>query len=90
MSFEVRLDREPVGALVVVGTARKVVRVAERPPGSPDVATTIREEAVTRLSGTVELTAGQHDILLLPHGVVDGQLDRIRIVSQGGAQSLSR
>ena len=38
---------------------------------------TIKEDAVVRISGKINLPEGIHQILLVPHRIVDGQIDGV-------------
>jgi len=72
-AFDVYLDGKLIGSLTTVATGEKEVSVQLNPPQSA------REEVAVRISGTVPLPAGVHELLLAHKNIVDGKIEKVTI-----------
>jgi hypothetical protein len=75
MEFEVQAGGKVVGKLTPTktGTCKVMVRMSPFPSAFEE------EEAVTELSGEVELAAGPQELLLVKRNLVDGNLARVAV-----------
>ncbi len=74
MESEVRLGGKTVGKL----TPGKVAQTEVVVEGGPAPKKTT-EEAVTELSGEIQLPAGRQEILFIPRDIVDGKLEKVAV-----------
>jgi len=79
MVFAVELDGQPLGALTPSQAEEREVALELASPTAGLKPRTAREEVVVELTGKVTLPAGRHEVLLVPRGVVDGKLTRLRV-----------
>ena len=74
MEIEVQLGGKTIGTLRPGATAQTEVTIEMGPTPKKVV-----EEAVTELTGVIDLPAGRQEILFIPHNIVDGKLQTINI-----------
>jgi len=79
MHVEIQIDGKPAGKLDALVTARREVPLETLPGYSKDKPRSAEEEVVVRIGGEVELPAGRHELLLIPHNIVDGRLDKVYV-----------
>lgn len=77
MSIEVRLNGQPIGALVPVKTEAREVQLELASASAALKPRTQTEEIVARLEGEIELPAGRHELLLVHRNMVDGKLTAV-------------
>ena len=73
-SFDVWIDGKPAASLTTAETGQ--ITYAPRFGGGLEK-TTETEEGTIKISGTVDVPAGKHDVLLIHRNIVDGKVEKI-------------
>jgi len=79
MAIDVLIDGKPAGRLEPSATATRDVPLDSPAWHTKVKPKTVAEEVVVRLSGTITLPAGRHELLLIHRNMVDGHLDKLHL-----------
>ena len=87
MAFDVLLDGKPAGRLDKLATATRDVPLDSPAWHGTEKPKTASEEVAIRVSGEVDLPAGQHRLLLIHRNIVDGRLEKLHIGVEPAAEA---
>ena len=76
-SFDVQIDGKPAGSLTELVTGEIQVPVTSGAEIRQDKPQTAPEEAAVKVSGSIDIPAGTHDVLLIHRNMVDGKAEKI-------------
>ena len=77
MSFDVLIDGKPAGNLAELATGEIQVPVTSGAEFRQDKPQTAPEEAVVKVTGSIDIPVGKHDLLLIQRNMVDGKAEKI-------------